>query len=184
MRVDEAIRSLRATRRYGTAPIADDLVIRWVDAARWCGSSKNSQPWRFVAVRDRDVLRQLSTFGDFAGHLAHCELAVVVLSGPTPYPFSRAFDLGRVTQCLMLLAQDDGFGSCVAVFEPADHVSAAGDLIRAPEGWSAELAIGFGVPGDDRAGGAGLAPSSPPGRLPTAELLHWARFPEGDHAVR
>jgi len=180
MRVDQAVRSLRATRTYAPTPIDDERVGRWVDAARWCGSSKNSQPWRFVAVRDRESLRRLSGMGDFARHLSTCQLALVLVAAPGPYPFSRAFDLGRVAQSLMLLAHEDGVGSCVAVLEPRANLIAAGGLVRAPEGWSAELAIGFGHPvGENASSGP-----SPRGRLPTAELLFWETFPARHDALR
>lgn len=186
MQVDEAIRSLRASRRSTLAPIGDDVVRRWVEAARWCGSSKNSQPWRFVAVRERGVMHTLSTLGDSASHLAQSDLAVVLVATQGAYPFSLAFDLGRVAQCLMLLAHDDGVGSCVAVFGPRSNVVAAGNLVGIPPAWSAELAIGFGYPTRARPGAAADPPPvSPAGRLAAAELLHWEKFSEaGADAVR
>ena len=186
MHVDEAIRSLRATRRYSLAVIDDDLVSKWVDTARWCGSSKNSQPWRLVAVRDPEVLRTLSRLGDHAGHLAECALALVLAATPSPYPFSYAFDLGRMAQCIMLLAHADGVGSCIAVFGPRGNVEAAGALVDTPPGWSADLAIGMGYPtvadGDVPAGSGRVSPG---GRLEASELLSWNRFSKADgDAVR
>jgi nitroreductase len=186
MDVDRAIRSLRAGRRYSGAPVGDGLVTRWIDAARWCGSSKNSQPWRFVAVRRRSTLHALSALGEHAGHLAHCDVAVVVLATPAPYAFSMAFDLGRIAQSLMLLAHDDGVSSCVAVFGPESNVAAAGAHLGIPAEWTAHLGIAFGFPADD--GGGAVAPGelvSPPGRLPVSQLLYRETVaPGGGHAIR
>jgi nitroreductase len=179
MQVDEAIRSLRATRLYSSRPVEDGAVRRWVNAARWCGSSKNSQPWRFIAVRHRDSLRALSSLGEFTAHLAQCDIAVVLVATSAPYPFSLAFDLGRVAQCLMVLAHNDGVGSCVAVFGPQRNVVAAGALVRVPADWSAHLAIGFGYPTQEEPHDVSeLSGVSPPGRLATADLLYWERFSE------
>jgi nitroreductase len=175
MQVNDAIRSLRASRCHSSQRVEDDLLTGWVESARWCGSSRNSQPWRFVAVRDRDTLRTLSRHGDSAYHLAECDVAVVVVATPSPYPFSLVFDLGRVAQCLMLLAHADGVGSCVAVFGPNASVVAAGSLVGIPPEWSAELAIGFGYP---RPGPRTTL--SPGGRVPAAELLHWERYSGSD----
>jgi len=178
MGVDEAIASLRAVRHYTGVPVPDDLVRAWVDVARWCGSSKNSQPWRFVAVRDRTALVALSAFGEFAGHLATCDVALVVIATPAPYQFSLAFDLGRISQCLMLLAHQEAIGSCVAVFGPHDLVVAAGEVVKAPPAWTAHLAIGFGHPGPQDRPADDLQRVSPPNRLVTEQLLFWDAVPE------
>lgn len=180
MQVDEAIRTLRASRDFAPTPIGDGLIRAWVDTARWCGSSENSQPWRFVVVRNREVLHALSTFGDSAGHLELCDVAIVLVATPGPYPFSLAFDLGRVAQCLMLVAHHDGIGSCVAVFGPRSNVVEAGAVVGVPPELSAGLAIGFGyaVRKQREAASTPHGPS-PTGRLDTAGLLHWERFCEG-----
>lgn len=138
--------SLRATRSYLDEPVPSQLVERWLDVARWCGSSRNSQPWRFVVVRDRDALARLSALGEDAGHLGTADLAVALAAAPGPYPFSTVFDLGRVAQSLMLAAAADGVGSCIAVLEPESSIETAKRLLSVPSAWRLDLAIGFGYP--------------------------------------
>lgn len=175
MEVSIAAASLRACREFAPVGIDPGLVEQWVDRARWCGSSKNSQPWRFVAVRDRDLLCRLSTLGDFADHLAECSLAIAVASVPSEFPFSTTFDIGRVVQTLMLLAHEDGVGSCVAVFEPRANVDLVGHLLGAPAGYSVDVAVSFGY----RRAAASTTMESPSrrGRLDRTELLYWEHFP-------
>lgn len=175
MDIKEGLRTLRATRRYRPGGIADEMIEAWVDTARWCGSSKNSQPWRFVAVRDRLTLQALSVLGDHAGHLADCEVALAVAGISTAYPFSRSFDLGRVAQSLMLAAHADGVGSCIAVFEPRSNVVAAGTLLFVPPDLDVEFAIGFGYPAD-RPADTERSTVSPSGRLEVRELLQRERL--------
>lgn len=165
MEVNESLRTLRATRRFADRRIPDPLVERWLESARWCGSSRNSQPWRFLVVRDPQLRRQLSTLGDDASHLASASLVVALASVPGPYPFSTTFDLGRVAQSLMLAAHADGVGSCIAVFEPAEKVSVARDLLEVPSELTLDLAIGFGYPQQ-----VPTQPRDPAGRL-ELELL-------------
>jgi nitroreductase len=86
----------------------------------------------------------MATFGDYATHLALCNVAIAIAMEDTAYDFSRVFDLGRVAQSLMLVAHDDGVGSCVAVFEPHANVARANELLGVPERFSIDVAIGFG----------------------------------------
>lgn len=144
--VTSALRSLRAVRRYDDRPVADDLVESWLESARWCGSSRNSQPWRFVVVRESATRRSLAGLGDDAGHLAAAAVVVAVAAVPGPYPFSTVFDLGRVVEVLQLAAHADGVGSCVAVFEPAANIDRARRLLKVPDGMRLDLAVGFGWP--------------------------------------
>ena len=50
------LRSLRAVRRFSPQAIPDDVLLDVLDVARWTGSSKNTQPWHLIVVRDRETL--------------------------------------------------------------------------------------------------------------------------------
>jgi len=140
------VRSLRATRTFSHDPIPEGEFERWLESARWTGSSKNSQPWRFTLVRDRTTRETLSGCGEWAKHLAAAPLVVVVSTLQGPYPFSTIFDTGRIAQSLMLVAAEAGYGSCVAVFEPEPNIERVRNLLRIPDGERVDLAIGFGRP--------------------------------------
>ena len=55
----EAIRTLRAVRAFRDEPVPDEIVRRIVEAGRLTASATNRQPWHFIVVRDKDMLRQL-----------------------------------------------------------------------------------------------------------------------------
>ena len=42
----------RTCRNFSAAPVADDLVEKILEVARWAPSGANSQPWSFIVVRD------------------------------------------------------------------------------------------------------------------------------------
>lgn len=50
----------RSIRRISDAPIPDDVLQRVLQAAIWAPSGGNRQPWRIIAVRDRDTKQKLS----------------------------------------------------------------------------------------------------------------------------
>jgi len=110
----EAIDTLRTVRAFADRPLEAWAVERILNAGRRPGSSKNLQRWSFIVCRDRDHLRELSTTGPWAGHLAGAAIAVALVT-PDPRaegaPLSIAFDLGRAAQNMLLAAWELGIGS-------------------------------------------------------------------------
>ncbi len=170
--VSEAIATMRAVRRFAATPLPDDAVRAILNAGRRAQSSKNEQPRQFVAVREKQTLKQLSECGDFAGHLAGATLGVALVS-PENSGDSFAwdmFDLGQSTAFMQLEAWDLGIGSCIAtIYDPAK----AKAILGVPAEMRLELAISFGYPEDQ----AMLArPPRAGGRRPLDQLVHWERW--------
>ncbi|MBF6176701.1 nitroreductase family protein [Nocardia blacklockiae] len=164
----ETIRALRSVRHFLPTAVPRATVEEMVEAARWTGSARNRQPWRFVAVTDPGVRRELSQCGNFALHLADAPLVVVLLSQDNGFADTE-FDMGRVAQSLCLAAHERGLGSCLTTFHPQDNVRRAAELLSTASGWLPRHAVALGYPAPDRA-----APTAiPRGRLPVDELLTW-----------
>jgi nitroreductase len=114
MNVSEAISKMRAVRHFTDQPVPEEAIRAILNAGRRAQSSKNTQPWQFVAVRDKHTLKQLSECGAYAGHLAGAAFAVALIS-PNP----TGFDLGQATAFMQLQAWELGVGSCIAsIYEP------------------------------------------------------------------
>jgi nitroreductase len=170
MSVTDAIRTLRAVRRFGDAPLPEEAVRAVLNAGRRAQSSKNVQPWQFVAVRDKQTLQQLSHCGDFAGHLAGAALGVVLCTPASEREAWVAYDLGQATAYMQLAAWELGIGSCIAaMYEPEK----AGAILGVPSDYAVGVAISFGYSQDEQ------TTSRPPragGRRPLDELVHWDRW--------
>ena len=167
------ILSLRAVRHFKDQPLLEETAQRILQAGRWTGSAKNTQPWQFVAVGERSMLKELSTCGRYASHLAGAALAVVIA---TPPGFAL-FDAGRVAQNMMLAAWAEGVGSCIASLQ---EESRARELLGIPDGWQAYTAISFGYP---RPGAPRTIEGRPlqevlanVGRRPLEEIVHWEKW--------
>ncbi|MBL8103536.1 MAG: nitroreductase family protein, partial [Anaerolineales bacterium] len=80
MNVSDAIRLKRAVRKFKDTPLPDEVVHAILNAGRRSQSSKNTQTWQFIAIRDKAILKELSTCGEWAGHLAGAALAVAILT--------------------------------------------------------------------------------------------------------
>jgi nitroreductase len=171
------MRSMRVVRRFSDRPLPDAVLDDMLEVARWTGTSKNTQPWHLVVVRERETLRALSKLGRFAGHLAGANLAIaLVMDGK-----NNAFDCGRLAERLMLAAWSHGVGSCIGSIWPDDNENAAKALLGVPkERWLHQV-ISFGYPADSDAtrvsrtpGGALSLPSL--GRKPLSEIVSWERY--------
>ncbi len=170
MHVAEAIRQKRAVRTFADRPISDDDARAILNAGRRAQSSKNTQPWRFVAVRDRATLKALTAAGPFAAHVGGAALAVVILTPDPAQRWTIPFDAGQAAAYMQLAAWELGIASClIAVYEP--------EKVRALLGIPADLhpyaALSFGYPADE----ADLTrPPHAGGRRRAAEVVHWERW--------
>ncbi len=59
MNVSDAIRLKRAVRKFQDKPLPDDVVHAILNAGRRSQSSKNTQAWQFIAIRDKSILKEL-----------------------------------------------------------------------------------------------------------------------------
>ena len=56
----EALRKVRQTRAFTDEPVTDEELEQLLEVARWTGSSRNTQPWHFIVIRDRELLDKVS----------------------------------------------------------------------------------------------------------------------------
>src|SRR5436190_9938610 len=169
MQVLEAIRTKRSTRQFEAQPVGDDVIRAILNAGRHAQSSKNSQPWQFVVVRERQTLQRLSEVGPFAKHLAGAAFAIALISPPVAERWSIPFDLGQAAAYLQLAAWDRGVGSCIgAIYDE----SKARAILQIPADLDFKLALSFGYPQADVTEG----PPRRGGRKALDELTHWEHW--------
>ena len=146
MDVWTAIVTQRAIRKFSDRPIDEGTLERLLDAGRRAPSSKNSQPWEFVVVTDREQLRKLSQTGRYAGHLAGATIAVAFVTDDPANAEALAkvlYDVGHATQSMMLLGVELGIGSVHAAIYDRDS---AGRILGLPPGKRCDFALSLGYP--------------------------------------
>lgn len=136
----DAIRTLLAVRSYQDKPVPDAVVRRIVEAGRLTGSGMNRQPWHFVVVRDRDMLRRLGAAASSGSYVAQAPLAVVVATDRTRFAVS---DASRAIQSMLLAAWADGVGSNWVGFGGLEPVKT---LLDIPAGLDVLAILSFGYP--------------------------------------
>jgi nitroreductase len=168
--VAEAIRTKRAIRQFAPDALSGDSIRRILNAARRAQSSKNTQPWSFIVVRDKSRLAELSRLGTYASHLAGAAMAIVLASpDPTTKP-SILFDLGQAAAYMQLAAWELGIASCLATIYEAEKSAA---LLGLPADRQIHFALSFGRPQEPAPPPSG---SRPRGRRPLEDSVHWERW--------
>ena len=138
----QTIISLRAVRQFDpNQPIEDAVLQRILQAGRMTGSSKDTQPWCFIVVKQRETLRALAQTGDYAQHLIGAATAVAIVFDPQFY--RGEFDSGRAAQNMMLAAWNEGVGSCIASMHREADCKA---VLGVPEELRLEHIISLGYP--------------------------------------
>ncbi len=167
MDVMDAIHNKRAVRQFRPDPLPEDVMHSILWAGRRSQSSRNTQPWRFLAITRRETLEQVSKLGAYAGHLAGAALGVLILTPDPTNNWSVMFDAGQAAAYMQLAATGLGVGSCLAtIFEPEK----ARALLGFPVEWHARMALSFGYPVDPD---ALTRPLKAGGRQAFDELVHW-----------
>lgn len=59
----ELAKKRRSIRQFRADPVPDEYIGKILDAARWAMSGANGQPWEFIVVRDKEVMRKLYKAG-------------------------------------------------------------------------------------------------------------------------
>jgi nitroreductase len=170
MNVSDAIRTKRAVRQFQDKPLPDEVVHAILNAGRRSQSSKNNQPWQFIAIRAKSILKALSETGTYAGHLAGAALAVAILVPDPDERFQTLFDAGQAAAYMQLAAWELGVGSCLAsIYEPEK----AQQILGYPADWQVRICISFGYPLDE-----GMLSAAPKkgGRKALVEMVHWEKW--------
>ncbi|HEY7467512.1 MAG TPA: nitroreductase family protein [Dehalococcoidia bacterium] len=159
----EAIIGKRDRRDYDSRPIPEDVLQRILQAGRMAGSSSNSQPFRFIVMREQTSKEKLAPAGPGTAPLVRAPLAIVVVLERG----RRDFDVGRAAQNMMVAAWAEGIHSCpIGLREEA----IASEALGLPETHVAAIGLAFGYPAAGATGGE----SRP--RLPLEELVHWEKW--------
>lgn len=64
MELFTAIAERRSCRNFSPEPIAEELVLKILEAASWAPSPLNAQPWEFIVITSADVREKTFAEGD------------------------------------------------------------------------------------------------------------------------
>ena len=168
----EMLRTVRQIRQYGPERVPDEIVARLLEVARWTGSSRNTQPWHLIVIKDPEQLRRISELRTPINWVAAAPLGIaIVLDGANAR--SESYDEGRVTERLLVGAHMLGLGGGVAWFGDASLEAEAKRILGIPAERTAHsvVLIGHATSIKDP-----RPDPRPAGRKPLSEIVSYERW--------
>ncbi|MFO7997082.1 MAG: nitroreductase family protein [Dehalococcoidia bacterium] len=111
MDVLEAIRNRRSIRKYKRLPVPEEQVMQILEAARWAPSRGNSQPWKFITLKNAQTLMALAEAIPTGRFMAEAPLAIAVVIDPKVSKDPEQ-DGAAATQNMLLATHALGLGAC------------------------------------------------------------------------
>jgi nitroreductase len=157
----EAIRKRRSIRRYTDDPIPKNDLETIVDAGRLAATGSNRQPWDFIAVTDRETIRQFQSAGAW---IEKAGAVIVVVMDPASRWWVE--DGAAAIENMLLASTALGYGACWVEGDALPREAQFKTLLGVP----AEKRIMALVP-------VGVAAEEPSkDKKPLDAVLHWEKY--------
>jgi nitroreductase len=169
------LRRVRQVREFTGEPPSDAALDAIVDVGRWTGSAGNTQPWRFIVIRDVAVLRHLSEVGQPQTRALRTATAAIAVVLPVRegHATGDAYDDGRAAERLLIAASMLGLGAGIQWVRD-DVLEPVREMLGLPPDRRVRTIIALGHPTD-----AAREPKAAPGeaRLPRDQVVFRERWP-------
>ena len=176
MSVDETVLSLiktrRSIRKYKGQPISNSDLKKILEAGRWAPSGANLQPWRFIVVQNKVLIKQISEacyFGPIKSrHVGEAATVIIICSDSRSMGNTWEKDCMIAGTNMTLMATALKIGSCWIGAFNEDTIRL---LVKIPAYLKIIALISLGYASH---------PVSPPPRLPLEEIVHYNTYSTKD----
>jgi len=149
----ELIKGRRTVREFTAEPVSDQDLEKILEAGRWAPSGKNTQPWGFILVKNREKREELAALSRQGELIKSAPVCIAVLLD-RERGYDRDKDMQGIGACvenMYLAAHALGLGACwiggiSSVREEAEKVL----RLRKNEELVLLLLIGHPAPGERR----------------------------------
>ena len=143
--ISDVILNRWSPRAFATTPVADDVLYRLFEAARYAPSANNFQPWRFIVAKTPEQLEVFHSFLNEGNLLWAKKAPVLVLLISEKNYGMHGFDAGAAWGFLALQATKEGL-----ITHPMGGMSRdkAREVLGVPEEFDIQIAIAIGYQGD------------------------------------
>lgn len=148
-KVIDTILKRRSVREFTESPVSTEDINSILNAGRWAPSGLNNQPWRFIVVREKNTIMQLSECTHYTKVVVGAPLLIAVYLD-TEHSYNHTKDVqavGAAIQNMLLAVCELGLGAVWLgeILKQGDRVNS---ILECPASFElmAVLAIGKPVP--------------------------------------
>ncbi len=160
----DIIKRRRSVRHFDGRALPDEQMEQILEAGRWAPSGANAQPWRFIVVTKKDILKAVAERCYYklfkSRHVGEAGAVVVICADPEAGSSTYILDCAIAGANMALMATALGIGSCwIGAFEEP----ALRSILLIPEKLKIIALIAFGYE---------VGKASVPPRLPLSAIVH------------
>lgn len=148
----ECIHTRTSVRSYSSKAIKPELIDTLLYAAMSAPSAVNKQPWRFVVIRDKNVLAEIGKKFDNMSMMKEAAAAILVCGDMYASLMGEgremwAQDASAATENLLLAAHASGLGAVwCGIYPIQERVRAFTKIFRLPKGIVPFCCVALGYP--------------------------------------
>ena len=150
--MEKILYSRRSVREFSDKEVANDLLLKIIDAGIKAPSAKNQQPWEFIVVDDKNLLDKISENG--SPLYAKCNKAIILCfkNYDLKTPHMVIQDMGACCENMLLMATSLGIGACwIGTYPHEDRRQNLRQCLNIPDNLEPFCAIVLGYPAKDDA---------------------------------
>lgn len=149
----DAILNRKSIRKYKDIKVSDEIVEELLKAAMAAPSAGNEQPWEFIVLRDKSIMKKITEIHPYSKMLLNTDVAIVVCGDEAKEVFKGYWvqDCSAATENILLAAEDNGLGAVwLGVYPLEDRVEAVKELLNLPASVIPLSIIPVGYPDEDK----------------------------------
>ncbi len=128
----ESMNKVRQSRIYLDTPVSKDDLQTLLEVAQWSGSAKNTQPWHFIVIENKEMLGKLAALRSNIDWVANVPMVIaLVFDGKDTV--LESFDEGRIFERLAIAARLLELGAGTAWFLGDEEERQAKALLGVPQ---------------------------------------------------
>ncbi|MFH1288438.1 MAG: nitroreductase family protein [bacterium] len=163
--ITETIKKRRSVRKYLDKPISKEILQELIDTGRLAPTARNEQPWEFVVVTNRELLRKVGGVTDHGKFICDAAACIVVCCRDTKYFLE---DGSAATENIILAAESFGVCSCWVAGHKKAYCEDIKKILGVPDNLIIISLISIGYPDP-------LEKTSKQ-KKGLDEVLHWEKF--------
>ncbi len=160
----DVVKNRKSVREYSDKEVGKELIEKIADAGRLAATARNEQPWEFIAISDKEMLKRICGMCPNGPFIKDASYLIAVFSKDTKYYIE---DCSAATQNMLLAIDALGLGGCWIAGDKKDYAEDVRKLLNAPDNYKLVSMVTVGYP---------KKKERPHAKRPLKDVLRWDRY--------